>query len=68
MLVSTLTFLLLGLAAPDPDPISGLDAEPAEARIRGSDASVQVLQGIIFVAVLASDALYGRIGFLKGKS
>jgi general nucleoside transport system permease protein len=27
-----------------------------------------VLQGIIFVAVLASDALYGRIGFLKGKS
>ena len=26
------------------------------------------LQGIIFVFVLASDALYGRIGFLKGKS
>ena len=32
------------------------------------DASVQVLQGIIFVFVLASDALYGRIGFLKGKT
>ena len=32
------------------------------------DASVQVLQGIIFVFVLASDALYGRVGFLKGKS
>ena len=32
------------------------------------DASVLVLQGIIFVFVLASDALYGRIGFLKGKS
>ena len=31
-------------------------------------ASVLVLQGIIFVAVLASDAMYGRIGFLKGKS
>jgi len=27
-----------------------------------------VLQGMIFVAVLASDALYGRIKFLKGKS
>jgi simple sugar transport system permease protein len=26
-----------------------------------------VLQGIIFVFVLASDALYGRIGFLKSK-
>jgi hypothetical protein len=33
-----------------------------------ADASVQVLQGIIFVFVLASDALYGRVGFLKGKS
>jgi simple sugar transport system permease protein len=29
---------------------------------------VLVLQGIIFMSVLASDALYGRIGFLKGKS
>ena len=29
---------------------------------------LQVLQGIIFVSVLASDALYGRIGLLKGKS
>ena len=26
-----------------------------------------VLQGMIFVIVLASDALYGRFGFLKGK-
>ena len=33
-----------------------------------ADASVLVLQGIIFVAVLASDALYGRIGFLKGNN
>ena len=33
-----------------------------------SDACVDVLQGIIFVFVLASDAIYGRIGFLKGKS
>jgi simple sugar transport system permease protein len=39
-----------------------------QRRLGLPDASVQVLQGIIFVAVLASDALYGRIGFLKGKS
>jgi simple sugar transport system permease protein len=38
-----------------------------QRRLGLPDASVQVLQGIIFVAVLASDALYGRIGFLKGK-
>src|ERR1700744_4346314 len=39
-----------------------------QRRLGLPDASVQVLQGIIFVFVLASDALYGRIGFLKGKS
>jgi general nucleoside transport system permease protein len=39
-----------------------------QRRLGLPDASVLVLQGIIFVAVLASDALYGRIGFLKGKS
>lgn len=39
-----------------------------QRRLGLPDASVQVLQGMIFVAVLASDALYGRIGFLKGKS
>jgi general nucleoside transport system permease protein len=39
-----------------------------QRRLGLPDASVQVLEGIIFVAVLASDALYGRIGFLKGKS
>jgi simple sugar transport system permease protein len=38
-----------------------------QRRLGLPDASVQVLQGIIFVFVLASDALYGRIGFLKGK-
>jgi len=27
-----------------------------------------VLQGTIFVIVLASDSLYGRLGFLKRKS
>ena len=27
-----------------------------------------VLQGIIFVVVLASDTLYGRFGFLRGKA
>jgi general nucleoside transport system permease protein len=39
-----------------------------QRRLGLPDASVQVLQGIIFVFVLASDALYGRIGFLKRKS
>ncbi len=38
-----------------------------QRRLGLPDASVQVLQGIIFVFVLASDALYGRIGFLKSK-
>ena len=39
-----------------------------QRRLGLPDASVQVLEGIIFVFVLASDAVYGRIGFLKGKS
>jgi general nucleoside transport system permease protein len=39
-----------------------------QRRLGLPDASVLVLQGIIFVFVLASDALYGRIGFLQGKS
>jgi simple sugar transport system permease protein len=39
-----------------------------QRRLGLPDASVLVLQGIIFVFVLASDAVYGRIGFLKGKS
>jgi len=39
-----------------------------QRRLDLPDASVLVLQGIIFVFVLASDAVYGRIGFLKGKS
>ena len=39
-----------------------------QRRLGLPDASVHVLQGIIFIFVLASDALYGRIGFLKGKS
>jgi simple sugar transport system permease protein len=39
-----------------------------QRRLGLPDASVQVLQGIIFVFVLASDALYGRLGFLKGRS
>jgi simple sugar transport system permease protein len=38
-----------------------------QRRLGLPDASVLVLQGVIFVFVLASDALYGRIGFLKGK-
>ena len=38
-----------------------------QRRLGLPDASVLVLQGIIFVFVLASDAMYGRIGFLKGK-
>jgi general nucleoside transport system permease protein len=39
-----------------------------QRRLGLPDASVQVLQGIIFIFVLASDAFYGRIGFLKGRS
>src|ERR1700751_1324638 len=39
-----------------------------QRRLGLPDASVLVLQGVIFVFVLASDALYGRIGLLKGKS
>ncbi|MBY0381248.1 MAG: ABC transporter permease [Xanthobacteraceae bacterium] len=39
-----------------------------QRRLDLPDASVLVLQGIIFIAVLASDSLYGRIPFLKGKS
>jgi simple sugar transport system permease protein len=39
-----------------------------QRRLGLPDASVLVLQGIIFVFVLASDAMYGRIGFLKGRS
>ncbi len=38
-----------------------------QRRLGLPDASVLVLQGIIFVFVLASDALYGRIGFLKSR-
>ena len=39
-----------------------------QRRLGLPDATVHVLQGIIFIFVLASDALYGRVGFLKGKS
>jgi len=39
-----------------------------QRRLGLPDASVLVLQGIIFVTVLASDALYGRIGFLRRKA
>jgi ABC-type uncharacterized transport system permease subunit len=39
-----------------------------QRRLGLPDASVLVLEGTIFVMVLASDTLYGRIGFLKGKS
>jgi general nucleoside transport system permease protein len=39
-----------------------------QRRLGLPDTSVLVLQGIIFVFVLASDALYGRIGLLKGKT
>lgn len=39
-----------------------------QRRLGLPDASVMVLQGIIFVIVLASDALYGRIGFLNRKA
>jgi len=39
-----------------------------QRRLGLPDASVLVLEGVIFVLVLASDTLYGRLSFLKGKS
>lgn len=39
-----------------------------QRRLDLPDASVMVLQGMIFIAVLASESLYGRIPFLKGKN
>ncbi|HYA04566.1 MAG TPA: ABC transporter permease [Xanthobacteraceae bacterium] len=38
-----------------------------QRRLGLPDASVLVLQGTIFLVVLASDSLYGRFGFLKRK-
>jgi ABC-type uncharacterized transport system permease subunit len=39
-----------------------------QRRLGLPDASVLVLQGTIFVIVLASDSLYGRLGFFKRKA
>ena len=39
-----------------------------QRRLGLPDASVLVLQGMIFVMVLASDTLYGRLGFLNRKA
>ena len=39
-----------------------------QRRLGLPDASVLVLQGTIFVVVLASDSLYGRVGFLQRKA
>ena len=39
-----------------------------QRRLGLPDASVLVLEGVIFVMVLASDSLYGRFGFLRGKA
>ena len=39
-----------------------------QRRLGLPDATVQVLQGIIFVVRPGKRTLYGRIGFLKGKS
>jgi simple sugar transport system permease protein len=39
-----------------------------QRRLGLPDASVLVLQGMIFVMVLASDSLYGRFGIFKGKA
>jgi simple sugar transport system permease protein len=46
----------------------GASGGPMQRRLGLPDASVLVLQGMIFVMVLASDSLYGRLSFLKGKS
>ena len=39
-----------------------------QRRLGLPDASVLVLQGIIFVTVLASETLYGRLRFSSGKA
>jgi general nucleoside transport system permease protein len=39
-----------------------------QRRLGLPDASVQVLQGIIFIAVLASDTLYGRFRLFAPKA
>jgi simple sugar transport system permease protein len=39
-----------------------------QRRLGLPDASVLVLEGMIFVMVLASDTLYGRFSFFKGKT
>jgi simple sugar transport system permease protein len=39
-----------------------------QRRLGLPDASVLVLEGVIFVMVLASDSLYGRFSFLRGKA
>jgi len=39
-----------------------------QRRLGLPDASVLVLEGVIFVMVLASDTLYGRLRLFKGKS
>ena len=61
-------------------PIPLADIEAARTRLRGialrtplvrlglPDASVLVLQGMIFIAVLASDTLYGRFKIFQTKA
>jgi len=39
-----------------------------QRRLGLPDAAVLVLQGLIFMTVLASDALYGRIPFLNART
>ncbi|AMY68780.1 ABC transporter permease [Frigidibacter mobilis] len=49
--------------------LAGFDASSGlvQRRMDLPDATMQVLQGIVFMAILMSDAAYGRLPFLKAK-
>ena len=49
--------------------LAGFDASSGliQRRMDLPDATMQVLQGIVFMAILMSDAAYGRLPFFKAK-
>jgi general nucleoside transport system permease protein len=49
--------------------LAGFDASSGliQRRMDLPDATMQVLQGIVFMAILMSDAAYGRLAFFKAK-
>lgn len=49
--------------------LAGFDASSGliQRRMEMPDATMQVLQGIVFMAILMSDAVYGRLPFFKAR-